>query len=342
MSVRLAHLDSQQLDLLLARAEQLRQRSNAPAGPLDVWIDRVQRKDARRFADAPRRVPAVVGSVLGASAWVQSDTGLFRAELLGQSVVVGDDVVVALTADDQAAIVEVAPRRTVLSRPDVAMAGVQRAIVANVDAIVIVVSVGSPPLHPRLIDRYLIAIQQGGAQPLVFVNKLDLLTDPAELEVLDPYRDVGVPVFTGSAARGEGFDDLMSALAGKSCAFVGHSGVGKSSIVNRLKPDAQLDTGGVSDGSGKGTHTTTTSSLHRLADGTTLIDTPGVRSFGLRVLSVDEVADYFPEFSGRSCRFADCSHLHEPDCAVLDAVDRGEISAARYDAYRRLHEELGG
>jgi len=236
-------------------------------------------------------------------------------------------------------VAAVAPRRTKLSRPNVDT-GQEQVIVANVEIVVIVVSVGTPPLHPRLIDRYLVAIEQGGAAPAVFVNKLDLLEDPSELNCLEPYRAAGVPVFTGSVANDDGFEQLRRHLAGKACAFVGHSGVGKSSIVNRLKPGAHLDTGGVSEGYGRGTHTTTTSSRHCLADGTVLFDTPGIRSFGLYRLSKGDLVAAFPEFSNYRCRFSDCTHTHEPECGVLGGVSNGRIHRSRYDTYTRLLEEL--
>ncbi len=276
--------------------------------------------------------------MLGPSALVDTLTGTVRAEVLSQSPVAGDEVTLALLGGKYV-VAAVAPRRTKLSRPNVDT-GLEQIIVANVDIVVIVVSVGSPPLHPRLIDRYLVAIEQGGAVPAVFVNKLDLLEDSAELDCLDAYRSAGVTVLLGSAAKDEGFEQLREHLVGKVCAFVGHSGVGKSSIVNRLKPDAALDTGGVSEGYGRGTHTTTTSSRHCLPDGTVLIDTPGIRSFGMYRLTSSDLEAAFPELAEFDCRFGDCTHTHEPGCGVRSAVDMGAVAASRYDAYVRLRQEL--
>lgn len=281
----------------------------------------------------------VVSGVLGPVALVDTAKGTLRADALTHSVVAGDEVIVA-QLNGSPAIIEVASRRTKLSRSDVGT-GTEQVIIANVDVVVIVVSVVSPPLHPRLIDRYLIAIQQGGAEAAVFVNKLDLLEDRQELQCLKSYSEAGVAVLTGSAAADDGFGALRDHLRGRICAFVGHSGVGKSSIVNRLKPEAGLDTGSVSEGYGRGTHTTTTSSRHCLPDGTVLIDTPGVRSFGLHRLTFEEVVASFPEIAGYACRYADCTHLHEPDCGVREAVETGAISQARFDAYVRLLQEVG-
>ena len=257
---------------------------------------------------------------------------------------VGDEVVVHQNEHGNV-VREVLPRRTGLSRPDPDNPNVERVIVANVDVVVITVSVKAPPLHPRLIDRYLVAIQRGGAAPVICVNKLDLLTDPderrEELAKLCPYEATGVEITTCSSLTHEGMAKLRQVVEGKTCAFVGHSGVGKSSILNAIKPDLKLDTGDVSEGYGRGTHTTTASSLFCLSGGTRLIDTPGIRSFGLWKMGALELSWYFPEFaepSGR-CKFRDCSHTHEPECGVKQAVRRGTLSAHRYETYRRLLEE---
>ena len=237
-------------------------------------------------------------------------------------------------------IVAVLPRRTVLSRPDPHNPHRQRVIAANLDVVIHVVSVKAPPLRPRLIDRFFIAIQRGGAQPLLCINKIDLLTDDAELTVLDPYRQL-MPVILCSTKTGEGLDALRGAVQGKTCALVGHSGVGKSSILNALDRRLQLGVGELHR-AGSGRHTTTASTLYDFGDETYLIDTPGIREFGLWDLRADTLAEYFPEFAeaAESCRFNDCSHLHEPDCEVKRRVASGAINAARYDTYKRLVEDL--
>ncbi len=318
----------------------MQRRAKDSDDPLDDWIERILRKDVRTLARSDKRLAGLIVSVTSQSAMAETEEGLKLVRRLGQMVVVGDNVTLALSEEGDASVIEVALRRTKLSRPDVDVAEREQVIVANVDIVVTVVSVVTPPLHPRLIDRYLVAIQQGGAAAAIFVNKLDLLEDPSELGVLEPYRKLGIPVIQGSALTHAGGEELRTALKGKTCAFVGHSGVGKSSIVNYLKPDAALEVGSISEGYGRGTHTTTASSLHRLADGTVLIDTPGIRSFGLRELQDSQIASYFPEFEGFQCRFRDCSHTHEPGCEVQAAVQSGALDEARYDAYCRLKTEL--
>ncbi len=249
------------------------------------------------------------------------------------AVAVGDEVTVA-----DGVVRAVRPRRTWLGRED-PLNGHGRVIVANVDVVVVVVSVVAPPLHPRIIDRYLIAIARGGAQPLVAVNKIDL--GDAELSLLDPYRAAGIEVVPCSADSGIGLDDLRGRLEGKTCAFVGHSGVGKSSLMNALAPQIGQETGAVSDGYGRGTHTTTASSMFDLGGRTRLVDTPGIRSFGLGKLTLEELAWGFPEFEGLGCRLRGCSHGHEPGCAVREAVERGELSGFRYETYLGLLEGMG-
>jgi ribosome biogenesis GTPase len=239
----------------------------------------------------------------------------------------------------------VLPRTTVLARPDPLQKHMQRLIAANIDVVIHVVSVKAPPLRPRLIDRFLIAIQRGGAQPVICVNKIDLLDDASraeELRKLDPHAALGVPVVACSTKTGEGLPALRSAVEGRTVALVGHSGVGKSSILNALDSTLGIATGGLHRKRGTGRHTTSASTLYDFGGGTLLIDTPGIREFGLWDLDRDSLRDYFPEFEEPSeeCRFTDCTHVHEPDCEVKERVGRGELSEARYETYVRLWNDL--
>jgi ribosome biogenesis GTPase len=240
----------------------------------------------------------------------------------------------------------VLPRRTVLARPDPLHKHRQRLIAANIDVVIHVVTLKSPPLRPRLIDRYLIAVQRGGAQPVICVNKVDLLSAEErdrELPKLAPYLELGVPVVGCSTKTGEGLDGLRREVEGKVAALVGHSGVGKSSILNALDATLDLATNTLHRKRGTGRHTTSASTLYDFGGGTYLIDTPGIREFGLWDLDRESLRDYFPEFeeAAELCRFTNCTHVHEPDCEVRDGVERGEIPAARYETYARLWGDLG-
>lgn len=257
------------------------------------------------------------------------------------ALAVGDRVTVEPADGGQLRLVDVQPRRTVLSRPDPHQPQMERLIAANIDIVIHVVSLKSPPLRPRLIDRFLIAVAKGGAEPAICVNKIDLVTDREEaLQPLQEYAQLQVPIVVCSTKTGEGLDDLRSLMVGKTSALVGHSGVGKSSILNALDARLQLVTGDLHK-RGTGRHTTSGTTLHDLGDDTYVIDTPGIREFGLWNLTLEELRDYFPEFQEARewCRFNDCSHLHEPDCEVKRRVESGAISRARYDTYVRLTGE---
>lgn len=278
-------------------------------------------------------------------------------------IAIGDRVVYTkLDATDDGEdlfeIVSVLERRSKLARPDAHDPRAERVVAANVDVVVVVVSVVSPPLHPRLIDRYLVAIESGGCEAIIAVNKVDLLKAEEfddEIAKLDPYKEAGIPIAVCAAVPGGGIggdgeatdeglrvEELRKLLAGKTCAFVGHSGVGKSSLANAMDPKLGIETGRVRERDMRGRHTTTSSSMHFIEPGIRVIDTPGVRFFGLADISPEELRWMFPEFVDytHGCKFNDCSHDHEPGCAVRDAVDGGEIARVRYDTYLRLLEEL--
>ena len=259
------------------------------------------------------------------------------------ALAVGDRVLVT-EEENVSRVSEVLARRSVLARPDPANPHRQRLIAANIDIVIHVVSVKAPPLRARLIDRFLIAIQRGGAQPVICVNKIDLLDDHERAEQLAPlavFDALGVPVVPCSTKTAEGLDRLRMLVEKKTAALVGHSGVGKSSILNAIDSRLQIATGGLHR-RGTGRHTTTSSTLFDFGDGTYLIDTPGIREFGLWNLDRDSLRNYFPEFEqpAESCRFTDCSHVHEPDCEVKEAVERGDVNRARYDTYVRLYNDL--
>ncbi len=256
-------------------------------------------------------------------------------------VAVGDRVLFSL---ERRRITEVLPRSSCLSRPDPHNPLIERVIAANIDVVVNVVSVKTPSLRPGLIDRYLIAIENSGAEPLICVNKADLIEESgAQIEsLLGAYREIGIAIVLCSASTGQGLQEMADLLAGRMCVFAGHSGVGKSSLLNALVPGLAIATQAVSEVHETGRHTTTSSKLYKLAGGGVIIDTPGIREFGLWQVTAAQVRNYFHEFDSYSaqCAFSDCSHTHEPNCAVLPAVAAGLISTARYDSYRRIMDAV--
>ena len=339
--------------------------------PLIDWVLRLVDKEFahKRANDASEETGLVEGLVVGLTrrrATVLpkgSDESMLcrlSAEMAGRqqsAIAVGDRVMYheldVPGEEEQHEIVNVLPRTSKLARPDSHDPRLERVVAANVDVVVIVVSVVSPPLHPRLIDRYLVAIEWGDCDAIIAVNKADLMPkdelDEA-LKVLDPYRAAGIPIAICAAVPGDDsasrVDELRKLLKGKTCAFVGHSGVGKSSLANALDASLRIETGAVRVTDNRGRHTTTASAMHFIDAGDggeiRVIDTPGVRFFGLADMSPDELHWLFPEFEKyvHSCKFTNCSHDHEPGCAVKAAAESDEIAPARYDTYLRLLDEL--
>lgn len=258
----------------------------------------------------------------------------------GASLAPGDRVLVE-KIEGSPWVRAVAPRRTKLSRPAMEHAeSDEQVFAANVDALVVVAAAAKPAFKPGLVDRYLIAAEVGGVEPIFCLNKIDLVeSEPKELQA---YRDLGVNVIKTSCETGEGIDQLRAALRGNLSIFAGHSGVGKSSLLNALQPDLDLETREISEATQKGKHTTTTARLFQLDDGIRVIDTPGIRALGLWEVSPEEVAFYFPDIAehSASCKFRDCTHTHEPKCAVRDAVESGKISRHRFESFRRIRESL--
>jgi ribosome biogenesis GTPase len=257
--------------------------------------------------------------------------------------VIGDRVTVERLPDGTGAIAAVVPRERRFSRRQPGPRGTWRedVMVANPDLVAMVFAVDRPPPNPRLIDRFLVVAEYNEVPALLVANKVDLLPSEAAEAIFGPYERIGYDVVYASARAGVGVEDLRERLAGRLSIVTGPSGVGKSTLLNALQPGLQLATGEVSAvESGKGKHTTTHAELLPLEGprGGHVADTPGIRELGLFEIPATELAWCFPEFRDHlgSCAFNDCTHLHEPRCGLRAAVERGDVSEARYDSYRRL------
>lgn len=251
-------------------------------------------------------------------------------------VAAGDIVWIRPEGDDEGIIERVEPRYGVLCRTSRQR---QHVIVTNVDQILIVASAAQPRLKPNLLDRYLVTAERAEIEPIICLNKIDLV-EPADLQPLvGVYSQLGYRVLLVSAAAGWGIETLRSQLAGRETVLTGQSGVGKSSLLNAMETGLKLRVQTVSGDTEKGRHTTTTAELIPLAQGGFVVDTPGIRQFQLWDVIPEEVAGFFRELRPyvSHCRYPDCTHTHEEPCAVKDAVADGYVDVRRYESYLQIH-----
>ncbi|HKK07466.1 MAG TPA: ribosome small subunit-dependent GTPase A [Gemmatimonadota bacterium] len=259
-------------------------------------------------------------------------------------VVTGDRVTAELLEDGSARIIERLPRRSRLARRAGGGRGLQ-VIAANLDGVAAVFAAARPEPDLAMLDRLLVLAELSGLAAFIVVNKMDLAGDVAGPDdPLAPFRaarDAGYPLFPTSARTGRGLDALAGTLSGRVTVMAGPSGTGKSSLLNALVPEAARRVGAVSERTGRGRHTTVNATLVPLGGGGYLGDTPGLQVAGLPDPDPSEIGDAFPELVAvaEGCRFADCRHRSEPECAVRRAVERGDVARSRYDAYLGLLRE---
>lgn len=260
-----------------------------------------------------------------------------------QKLAVGDRVTLAGDgAADAMVITGILPRISQLSRRSPGGAIGERIVASNVDQVVVVFAMGRPEPNEGMLDRFLVIAEANDLAARIVINKIDLASKEAAVARFDCYARIGYPVHYTSRVTGAGLDELHDALRGRTSVLSGPSGVGKSSLMNAMYPGLDLRVGEISESVNKGRHTTVGALMHPLPDGGFLVDTPGLRELGLWGLPSAALDQCFPEFRQAlgNCRFQDCRHLAEPQCAVREAVAAGQISPARYESYVKLREEV--
>lgn len=270
--------------------------------------------------------------VAGAGLYECKAKGLFRKQKI--KPLVGDNVEIEVLDEKEHTgnLVDILPRKNTLVRP----------AVANIDQALVIFAVTKPKPNFNLLDRFLLMMEKQGIPAVICFNKMDIAMEP-ELKLLEEtYRECGCRVIFASALEGEGIEEIRKAVLGRTTAVAGPSGVGKSSIINILQPNVEMETGSISDKIDRGKHTTRHSELIPIDDDTYIMDTPGFSSLFIQEFEKDELKDYFVEFNkyAGQCRFQGCVHIHEPDCMVKEALKEQKISRIRYDNYVLMYEEL--
>lgn len=297
----------------------------------------VEAEDGRQYRCAIRRLLRSLTTderniiATGDRVWFRLVDGAGTANL-------GDEPAIGQTVDGW--IDRIEPRHGVLTR---ASRRREQVLVANVDQLLIVMSLFEPDLKPHLIDRYLASAEKGGLSPVICLNKADLANPRPFQPMIGAYQQLGIPTVLTSARTGLGVDRLRERMVGRSTVFSGQSGVGKSSLLNAIQPGLRLRVAEVSDVNQKGKHTTTTAELIPLDFGGWVVDTPGLRQLALWDTIPEEVEGFFPEFRPYVplCGFPDCTHTHEESCAVKRAVERRQISGRRYHSYLGMFTGAG-
>ena len=274
--------------------------------------------------------------------------GKFRLQekAVTNPVAVGDYVSIRLNNDDTGLITQIFPRKNKLSRRAAGRkVGFEHVIVANIDMALVMQSVTFPKPNSGFIDRFLVMAEYFDLEAGLVLNKIDLIEDediePIE-DLVGRYQEIGYPVVQISAITGFGMDDVRELIDGNVNVITGPSGVGKSTLLNALVPELEIPTQQVSLKTRKGRHTTTNASLHTICQGTYVVDTPGIREFGIVEIEAEDLGYYFPEFRDHveKCHFPDCTHDHEPECGVRDAVEADVIHPMRYRNYLNILDSI--
>ncbi|MEQ1834353.1 MAG: ribosome small subunit-dependent GTPase A [Candidatus Eisenbacteria bacterium] len=264
-----------------------------------------------------------------------------KRKVLGNAVVTGDRA--HLSWEGERAVVEsVEPRHNVFSRQAAGERKIEQVVAANLDRVIVVASIQRPEFRHGFVDRVLVQCERAGIPAFIALNKTDLDTHGEAADILAEYARAGVDGFAMCAHTGVGVEAVRERGARGRSMFVGHSGVGKSTLLNRLLPHEDITEGDVNEVTGKGRHTTTAAILYRPEPGLEVIDTPGVRAFALWGVDAAELVQYYPELAPHigGCRFGDCRHDREPGCAMRAALARGEVGERRFASYCKLRDEI--
>lgn len=299
-----------------------------------------------------QRVEATVISATGSWYEVATAEGVLRCRIRGRlrlkgvrstnPVVVGDRVVVEPDGDSSV-IVEILPRHNYVIRRASNLSKESHIIAANIDHALLLVTLHSPSTPREFVDRFLVTCEAYKVPVSIILGKADTLTGEAESEAEEfesIYRDAGYEVIRLSSLTGEGVEHIRAMLHGRTTLVAGNSGVGKSTLVGSIDPTLDIRTGEISDSHHKGKHTTTFSTMYPIEEGY-IIDTPGIKGFGLIDIDERELCRYFPEMMrlAPDCRFYNCTHVHEPGCAVREAVEQGDVAWSRYESYLKILDE---
>lgn len=285
------------------------------------------------------------------SGWfnVETSDGVIASKLRGRltknpmesdAAALGDLVLVRKLDDGTGAIEEIMERERVLSRSAPGRPDIEQVLVANPDQAVFVFSCAEPDPNFRMLDRLLVVAEREEIPAVICANKIDLVVTRSAKEEFEPYRDLGYGVIYTSAETGKGVRELRDLLKQKISLLAGPSGVGKTSLLNKVQPELGARTSAISGATGKGRHTTVVPELIPLEGGGYVADTPGLKAFALWDIEPEELDAYFPELRPlvADCEFSDCTHMHEPGCAVIEAVEAGSVSPERYDSYLRIRQ----